>query len=138
MVIRLVSALTLTAFLVAPGAATSDSTRTFLMTAFNLSAADIERLDRGDVVSRTVEAKNRRELATLGIVRIKISASKYVERFTDIARFKRTDGILQIGTFSKMPQPADVASLSIDESDVKRLRQCQVDDCDVRFSADAI
>src|SRR5262249_29825938 len=138
MAIRVVTTLTLIAMLAARGAATPEPARMFLMTAFNLSAADLGRLDRGDVVSRTLEAKNSREVATLGVVRLETSPSRYVERLADIATFKRADDVLQIGTFSNVPQTADVASLSIDESDLKRLRECQVADCGVRLSADAI
>lgn len=130
--------LVLLALLIAPGAGTFDPARSFLMTAFQLSALEIERLDRGDVVARTLDVKNRREVATLGIVRIKTSPSRYVERLTDIATFKRTDDVLQIGTFSTLPQSADVASLSIDEPDLKRLRECRVGDCEVRLSAEGI
>jgi len=108
------------------------------MTAFNLSAADIGRLDRGDVVSRTLEVKNRREVATLGIVRIKTSPSRYVERLTDITTFKRADDVLQIGTFSSRPRPEDMASLIIDEPELKRLRECRVEDCEMRLSAAGI
>ena len=100
------------------------------MTAFNVTAADIGRLDRGDVVSRTLEAKNRREVATLGIVRIKTSPARYVERLADITTFKRTDDVLQIGTFSSPPQLGDMASLIIDEAELKRLRECRVEDCE--------
>ena len=70
MVTRFLTTLTLLALLAAPGGATVDPARTFLMTAFRLSASDIGRLDAGDVVSRTLEVKNRREVATLGIARI--------------------------------------------------------------------
>src|SRR5215204_5184647 len=138
MVIRLVTQLTLIALLAAPSGTTLDPARMFLTTAFSLSAADIERLDRGDVISKTLDAKNGREVATLGIVRIMTSPSRYVERLADITTFKRTDDVLEIGTFSNVPQLADVASLSIDEQDLKRLRHCQVEDCDVRLSAEAI
>jgi len=138
MAIRIVATLTLFALLATPGAATFDPARTFLMTAFNVSAADVGRLDRGDVVSRTLEVKHRREVATLGIVRIKTSPSRYVERLADIATFKRTDDILQIGTFSNRPQPEDMASLIIDEAELKRLRECRVEDCELRLSADGI
>ena len=124
--------------LAAPGAATFDPARAFLTNAFQLSAADIERLDGGQVVSRTLEVKNRREVATLGIVRIKTSPSTYVERLADITSFKRTPDVLQIGTFSSPPQLRDVASLNIDEAELKRLRECRVEDCDVRFGADGI
>ena len=133
MVIRSFATLTLIALLAAPGGATSDPARTFLMTGFNLSAAEIGRLDGGGVVSRTLEVKNRREVATLGIVRINTSPSSYVERLADITTFKRTDDVLQVGTFSSPPQREDVASLIIDEAELKRLRECRVEDCDVRL-----
>ena len=125
-------------FLVTPRAATLDPARTFLTTAFNLSPAEIAHLDNGEVVSRTLDVKNRREVATLGIVRIKTSPSKYVERLSDITTFKRTDDVLQIGRFSGRPQPSDVASMIIDDRDLKHLRDCRVDDCEVRLSADDI
>jgi hypothetical protein len=128
----------LIALLAAPAAATFDPARTFLMAAFKMSAAEIGRLDRGDVISRTLDVKNRREVATLGIVRIRTSPSRYVERLADIATFKRTDEVLQIGTFGRVPHPGDVASLVIDESDLQRLRECRVEDCEVRLSADGI
>ena len=118
--------------------ATLDPARTFLTNAFHLSAADIERLDGGQVVSRTLEVMNQREVATLGIVRISTSPSTYVERLADITSFKRTPGVLQIGTFGNPPQLRDVASLNLDEGDLKRLRDCRVEECDVRLGADGI
>ena len=108
------------------------------MTAFHLLPSEIERLDRGEVIARTLDVKNRRELATLGIVRIQTSPLTYVERLADITAFKRTDGVLQIGTFGNPPQLEDVASLTVDEADLKRLRQCRVENCDVRLGADGI
>jgi len=130
--------LTVLALLQASGAATSDPARTFLMTAFHLSSAEIARLDHGDIVSRTLDVKNGREVATLGIVRIKTPPSKYIERLADITTFKRTPDVLQIGTFSRVPQTADLASLVIDDGDLKQLRACHVADCDVRLSAEGI
>ena len=136
--IRLVAMLMLMALAAAPGDATLDPGRTLLMTAFNLSKAEIGRLDGGAVVSRTLDVRNRREVATLGIVRIKTSPARYVERLADITTFKRTADVLQIGTFSSPPQPADTASLIIDDADLKGLRECRVGDCDIRLSAESI
>ena len=126
------------ALLQAPGAATFDPARTLLMTAFHLSSGEIARLDDGDIVSRTLDVRNDREVATLGIVRIKTSPSKYIERLADITTFKRTPDVLQIGMFSGAPQVADVASLVIDDVDLKQLRTCHVADCGVRLSAESI
>jgi hypothetical protein len=136
--LRLGATIVLLTLLAAPGAATFDPARAFLTNAFHLSAADIERLDGGQVVSRTLEVKNRREVATLGIIRIRTSPSTYVERLADITSFKRTPDVLQIGTFGNPPQLRDVVALNVDEGDLKRLRDCRVEDCDVRLGADGI
>jgi hypothetical protein len=138
MQMRLGATLVLVALLAAPGSATPDPARAFLMSALNLSAAEIRRIDDGDVLSRTLDAKHRREVATLGIVRIKTAASTYVQRLSDITTFKRTADVLQIGMFSSVPQSADVASLIVDDADLKKLRGCRVEDCDLRLSAEAI
>jgi hypothetical protein len=132
------AALLLMALAAIPGAAASDPARAFLGAAFNLSAAEIGRLDQGEVVSRTLEVKHHREIATLGIVRIKTSAAAYVERLADITTFKRTPGVLQIGMFAAVPQAADLASLVIEDADLKQLRGCRVEDCNVRLSAEGI
>src|SRR5690349_19750028 len=136
---RLWSALAaLAALSVAPGVSATDPARAFLMSAFNLSTAEIGRIDGGHVVTRTLEASNRREVATFGVVRISATPSTYVGRLVDIATFKRSDDVLQIGTFSNPSRPGDVAALTIDDADLKGLRDCRVEDCQVRLSAEGI
>jgi len=138
MPIRFLTMLLPMALAAAANAPTVDSSRTFLMSAFDLSAAEMRRLDRGDVISRTLSVKNRREVATLGIVRIDTSPSSYAERLADITTFKRTGDVLQVGMFSSVPQAADVAALTLDEAELQRLRACRVGSCDLRLPADVI
>ena len=132
------STVAVVAILAVPGATGRDPARVFLTEAFGMSAADIGRIDGGHVVTRTLDVKNRREVATLGIVRIRTTPAVYVERLMDIAEFKRTEDIIQIGKFGSPPQPGDVASLTIEEADVMQLRECRIDDCGVRLPADDI
>lgn len=119
-------------------ASPQDPARAFLTATFSLSRADVGRIDAGQVVSRTLESNNARELATLGVVRIATTPEKYVERLADIATFKQTDDVLQIGTFSDPPQIGDLGALTLEEGDARRLQACRVDDCNVRISAEAI
>jgi hypothetical protein len=137
--VRLVlSVLALLGLLAVPDASTLDPARAFLTAAFDLSPADIGLIDDGQIVARTLKVKNRREVATLGVARIQTTPAVYVERLRDIANFKRTDAVLQIGTFSGPPQQGDIASLTVDDGDLKLLRECRVKDCSVRLSADSI
>jgi hypothetical protein len=128
----------LSAALAAVAATTPDPSRAFLIEAFGLSAADVARVDRGEIVGRTLGVKNAREVATLGVVRVLATPEHYVERLRDIARFKRTDDILQIGTFSEPARESDLVPLTVEDADLKRFRECRVGDCDVRFTADGI
>jgi hypothetical protein len=135
---RVFATLALAGLAVVSADATPDRARAFLGTAFSLSPADISRVDRGEIVGRTLSVKNTREVATLGVVRVATTPEHYVEVLRDIARFKRTPAILQIGTFSAPPLERDLAPLTIEEADVKRMRDCRVGDCDLRLPADGI
>ena len=110
----------------------------FLAGAFDLSKSDLSRIADGRVFARTLPVRNAREVATLGVVRIKTTPQRYVKQLADIAAFKRDEAILQIGTFSSPPQPGDLAALTLDEADLRSLRDCRPGDCDVQLSADAI
>jgi len=120
------------------GASPQDAAHAFLTTTFGLSPAEIGRLDAGHVLTRTLAAGHSREVGTLGIVRIATTPETYVERVSDIVSFKRTEDVLQIGTFSDPPLVDDLATLIIPEDDIRRLQKCRVGDCGVRLSAEAI
>lgn len=115
-----------------------DVARAFLATSFQLTKADFDRIDAGRVVSRTLEVSDAREVATFGVVSVKITPEFYVERLADIATFKKDEAILQIGAFGDPPDLLDVKDLTLDDSDIRSLRECRVGDCGVQLSADAI
>jgi hypothetical protein len=108
------------------------------MTWFGVTSADLARIDARQVVSRTVPVGDRREVGTIGVVRMRVRPEFYVERLADIATFKRDEAILQIGTFGNPPHAKDVADLTLDESDLRILRSCRVGNCGMQLSADAI
>jgi hypothetical protein len=112
--------------------------RSFLETSFKLTGQEFARIDSGEVLSRTLEVTDPREVATLGLVRIKVTPDFYVERLADITDFKRDEAVLQIGTFGNPPVLGDVAGLTLDDADFRNLRDCRVGDCGVQLSADAI
>jgi hypothetical protein len=135
---RALSVLALAGLVAVPAGSAPGGARAFLTEAFGLSEADIARVDRGEIVGRTLPVRNTREVATLGVVRILTTPERYVEQLRDIVRFKRTDDILQIGTFSEPPRASDLAPLTIEDADLQRFRECRVGDCDVRYTADGV
>jgi hypothetical protein len=119
-------------------ASVRDPVRGFLTSSFKLTSSEFDRIDAGQVVSRTLTSGDPREVATLGAVRIRVTPEFYVERLTNIVAFKRSDAVLQIGTFGNPPGVDDLADLKLDEWDVRKLRECRVGDCGVQLSAEGI
>jgi hypothetical protein len=120
------------------GTRESASARAFLTGTFNLSKSDLDRVDAGQVVTRTLDAADKREVATLGVVRIRITPEFYVDRFQDIVSFKKNEAVLQIGTLGNPPAVAEMAGMTLDEHDVRHLRRCRVGDCGVQLPAAVI
>lgn len=115
-----------------------DSAHAFLATVFEITSTDIARIDRGQVVSRTIDVEDKREVATLGVVRVRMTPEFYVERLADIVNFKRDEAVLQIGAFGDPADVEHVAHLTLEESDLENLRECRVGRCGVQLSADGI
>jgi hypothetical protein len=119
-------------------AATRDQTRPFITRAFGFSPAEIDQVDRGHVVARTLGVPHSQEIATIGLVRLRMTPDFYIERLRDIVRFKQSPEVLQIGRFSATPHADDLAGLTLDPADVDDLRGCRVGDCGLQLSAPAI
>lgn len=118
--------------------AQSGDARAFLVRHLGLSQAELRRLDNGGVVAKSLEAKDKREVATGAVVNIKVDADTYLERMADIVSFKRHEAVQQIGVFGAVPTAADLRDMTLDRGDVRDLRTCRVGDCDLNLSAEAI
>jgi len=101
------------------------------------SAAELVNLERGLVVKHGLETTASGEVAVVGAVRVKASKAELFERVRDIARFKQSPSVLQIGRFSATPSLDDLAALTVDKDDFDVLH-CRVGDCGARLSADVI
>lgn len=112
--------------------------RMFLISTFQMTSAEMGRIDSGQVVARSIATADPREVATLGVVRVRATPEFYARQLADIVAFKRSAAVLQIGRFGSMPDITDVAGLTLDEWDVRKLRECRVGTCGVQLSADAI
>jgi hypothetical protein len=137
--VRTAAALVAAALLGSGAAANSgDEARAFLESAFGITDKELSRVDDGHVVARTLPADDSREVATMGVVRMGIAPDAYVSGFDDIAEFKKDDAVLQVGAFGVPPALDDIAELTLDEADIKSLRDCKVGDCGVQLPAQAI
>ncbi|MEO8878792.1 MAG: hypothetical protein ABI446_00155 [Gemmatimonadaceae bacterium] len=100
-----------------------------------LDAKRIEAIERGDAISVTLDAPEKTEIATLGVVRIEVPRTFYLERVRRLTSFLSSGTKSLSGTFSDPAKPEDVATLALDPSDSKILEKCHPFSCDVKLPA---
>jgi hypothetical protein len=108
---------------------------TFLRKQVAFTPADLIALENSKIIVKLPKTPETREVAAFAIMRLDIPAAFFVERVRDIASFKKSEKVLQIGKFSDPPRLADLAGLTFDQVDIDAIRACRVQSCDIKMSA---
>jgi len=104
----------------------------------HFTKSDETAMNRGGPAAKLIDSSDPSEMALFGVVRVKISGASFVDRFRDIANFKKSKEILQIGTFHSPPNLDDLESLTLDPEDVAGMKECRVGNCKLKLSGPMI
>jgi hypothetical protein len=102
------------------------------------SDAELRRLERGAVLTETLESPDGREVTTFGAIRVNCTADVFAARVRNIEQFKASEYVIQIGHFQAKPALEDVATLTLDPGDQEAMRACRAGSCPLRLPAAAI
>ncbi len=133
--------LTALAFCAALGASplhaqqTAAPVATFLTKSIGLDAAQLAAVERGDIVVRTLETGNARDVAVFGIVTLGASRDVYARALRDFRSSLRTPTRQHFGLFGPSPTAADLAALTIDRREAEDLKKCKPGSCDFKLPA---
>jgi hypothetical protein len=119
-----------------PPPAAFDVTR-FLTADVGLSAAELQRLERGDVVAKGLRADD----ATVAIVTaavMAVTSDFFLTRFRQIEQFKKSTEVQQIGRLGGSPAARELAGLTLETSELKDARGCRVGHCAFKLDAAGI
>ena len=100
-----------------------------------LDAKALDAIERGDAVAITLEAPDKAEIATLGVVRLEVPRAFYVDHVKQLTGFLASGAKSSSGAFGEPAKLEDVAALTLDPSDAKALEKCQPLKCDVKLPA---
>src|SRR5712692_1736006 len=95
---------------VAPVPDVQPALRLLLARSFSFSPSDLTDLEHGKVVAHGLSATAAGEVAA---VRVKAARATFVDRYRDIAQFKRGADMVEIGRFSDPPVMDDLARLTL-------------------------
>jgi hypothetical protein len=121
----------------APNPDINPDVRAVLAHDLKFSNDDFAKLERNIVVGHGLDTSAPGEVALAGAVQVHATKAEFFARVRDIARFKQSPDVLQIGRFSTPPTAGDLAPLTVDRDDFD-VRTCRVGDCGVRLPASVI
>ena len=111
----------------------------FLTNDLGLSAKTVSGLDSEAIAEELPVKERAQEGAVIGVVRIDVPKTFFMEKFKDIKSFMRRDSFQKIGTFSTPPQMKDMTSFQLPESTLKVMRSCeQPGKCKIKLPAKGI
>lgn len=96
--------------------------------------ADVEQLERGEIVIRELERSARREVAVIGVIRLEYGFEIVRQGFERTVTTQRRESTREYGRFSNTPVISDMKSLEFDDGDIDDLRECRVGDCEWNLS----
>ena len=100
--------------------------------------ADLAALQTNQPVVRLSPVADKREVAVSGVVNVRAVAEDFLKSYREGMTRKNNAAILEIGSFGKEPALADLQTLTLESRDIEDLKECVVEDCQVKLSATMI
>jgi hypothetical protein len=94
-------------------------------------------LDQGRAVVQGVSVPTR-HIGVFAAVRVGVDGDRVARWIEDIAAFKRSDAIREIGRFSSPPRIEDLAALTLDPDDLETLRGCTPGKCGMLLTPEEV
>lgn len=120
------------------GAQTGSEPAGFLTKYAGLTPEDISDVSKGHPATRILDPKAPTEIVPFGVVRVTASAEFFIEKFRDIASFKKGKEVFQIGKFHSPPRLEDLDALTLGLDELETLKRCRIGDCGLKMTAEMI
>ena len=109
---------------------------TFLKTRAGFTDAELEAMDGGEIIVKTVRTPAENEITMVGVALFQASTEFFLRMYQDIERFESPLGPLK--KISDPPRAADFDSLVLPDKDVTALAECRIGNCDLRLGENGI
>jgi len=103
-----------------------------------LNDVQISSIRSGKAIAKIIDSPTPDEVFVFGSVYINSTPESYLKFASDIDQLRKLPGYLAIRKFSDPPQPSDLEGFTLDDDDVKELKNCKPDDCKVQLPAESI
>jgi len=103
-----------------------------------LSDDQIEQVHRGKAIAKIMESRTPDEVFVFGSVYIKASPEQYLKFALDLDALRKLPNYLAIQKFSDPPKLSDLDGFTLEQEDVKQLKNCKPGHCEIQLPAESM
>ncbi len=103
-----------------------------------LTDDQISFIRNGKAIAKIIDSPTPDEVFVFGSVYIHSTPENYLKFASDIDQLRKLPGYLAIRKFSDPPQLSDLEGFTLDEDDIKELKNCKPDNCKVQLPAESM
>jgi len=111
---------------------------TFYRKYIGLSDDQIDSIRSGKAVAKIIDSPTPDEVFVFGSVYINATPEDYLKFASDIDQLRKLPDYLALRKFSDPPQLSDLEGFTLDDEDIKQLKNCRPGNCDVQLPAESI
>lgn len=99
---------------------------------------DFPELESGKIVKKIIPPTEKREIAVIGLIKVNAPIKIVEESFNKTILLQRRSSAEKFGQFSENPSIEDVKDLELEEQELENLKNCKINQCDLKLSANMI
>ena len=103
-----------------------------------LTENQISEIHNGKAIAKILESQTPDEVFVFGAVYVKAAPESYLKLASDIEALRKLPNYLAIQKFSEPPQLSDLEGFTLEEEDIKELRNCRPGHCEVQLPSEAM
>jgi len=103
-----------------------------------LNDDQIKQIRSGKAIAKIMESRTPDEVFVFGSVYIKAAPEQYLKLALDLDSLRKLPGYLAIREFSDPPQLADLDGFTLEAEDIKELKDCKPEHCQVQLPAETM
>ncbi|MGA8221229.1 MAG: hypothetical protein WB780_06200 [Candidatus Acidiferrales bacterium] len=103
-----------------------------------LSDDQIKQIRSGKAIAKIMESRTPDEVFVFGSVYIKATPEQYLKLALDLDSLRKLPSYLAIQKFSDPPQLSDLDGFTLEAEDIKELKNCKPEHCEVQLPAETM
>jgi hypothetical protein len=98
----------------------------------------IQAIRGGKAIAKVIESRTPDEVFVFGSVYIEATPESYLKLASDVDALRKLPSFLAIRKFSDPPQLSDLDGFTVEQEDVKELKNCKPGHCEVQLPAESM